>query len=127
MNVRRRFVLFVLLGITVAASVKADGLFTTRDFINPLLDIVDPTAPPATYEILLIMNDDGSADIELLDCDREVGPEFQTLRRAIAKLPKQFFIRLWTIDEYPLPGAYMTGLYKEGIWRFNSFKYLLKY
>ena len=98
-----------------------------RDYINPLLDIVDPTAPPATYEILLIMNDDGSADIELLDCDREVGPEFQTLRRAIAKLPKQFFIRLWTIDEYPLPGAYMTGLYKEGKWRFNSFKYLLKY
>ena len=35
MNVRRKFVLFVLLGITVAASVKADGLFTTRDFINP--------------------------------------------------------------------------------------------
>ena len=35
MNVRRKFVLFVLLGITVAASVKADGLYTTRDFINP--------------------------------------------------------------------------------------------
>lgn len=38
MSVRRRFVLSVLLGVCVTACVKADGPYTTSDFINPPME-----------------------------------------------------------------------------------------
>ena len=74
-----------------------------------------------------IMLPDGRADVEVLSCSGEVGPEFEPLRETIRKISPRFFVRYWMVDGQSLPGCYLKGiLYEDGTWRFYMDKFLMQ-
>ena len=97
------------------------------DEINSRLTVVDHGVEKKSYDLLVIMLPNERADVEMLSCTGEVGPEFEQLRQYIRELPPQFFVRYWTVDGQPLPGFYLQAtISNSGTWRFSMDKFLLK-
>ena len=113
---------------TLDGNLKLHLQIAMRNFskrINNLASIPHSNGLEGDYDLLIVLNQDGTADVEKLSQTEKQDLLFDDLRNKIKSLPPNYFFHLWTIDGVPLPGLYIKATYDKKKWTFSMSDFIL--
>lgn len=94
--------------------------------INKMGNVQEHISGKRTYDLLIVMNSDGTANVDCLSDFSDKDTLLNHLSAEIKKLPNHYFTPLWTIDRIALPGLYVEGIYENDQWRFSMDKFIIQ-